>query len=262
MVGKAAPGFSSTTTITGGPSRSLLANPAITQFRRALEDGTHWYLALLDAIALWEEPRERFRGQDWQYLIAGEALDWLLLADRLCKEVRPHLPRPEVDALLFEGRPPLPLATEEFRDRIGPLKYRCFLNYFYGVTVEQALFFALEEEGRRHVVTTGGRFDFDPLHLDLYGAREETLLEEFARETRRADPAALDVRHYDAYTYFLFKHRIAYCLPPRVASDTKRGLAELRKQYTAARRPIAFAGRPDGFLDGQELDLMTRTATA
>src|SRR6185437_635790 len=189
-----ASGFEGSATITGGPSRALQANPAVTHFRRAINDGVHWYLALLDAIGLWEEPRERFRGQDLQYLIGGEALDWLLLADRLCKELRQHLPRPELDALLFEGRAPLPLTTEEFRERIGPLKYRCFLNYFYGVTVEQALFFALEEEGRRHVVANGSRFDFDPLHLDLYGAREQDLLEEFARDSRRVDPASFDVR--------------------------------------------------------------------
>ena len=59
----------------------------------------------------------------------------------------------------------------------------------------------------------------------------------------------LDVPEQRAFTYFLFKHRVAYCLPPRVASDTKRGLAELRRQYLAAGRPTAFPGRPDGMFD-------------
>lgn len=235
--------------LAGGPVRSLQANPAITHLRRALQEGTPWYLALLDAIGLWEEPCERYRGQERRYLIAGEALDWLLLAERLASEAPDLIPRAELEALLFQGRAPLQLSSEEFRERIGPLKYRCLLSYFYGVTVEEALFFALEEEARRHSVVPAARFDLDPLYQDLYGSGEAELLADFTGQSSGRRAPTLDVPEQRAFTYFLFKRRIAYCLPPRVASDTKRGLAELRRQYLAAGRATAFPGRPDGTFD-------------
>jgi hypothetical protein len=57
--------------LVGGPERGVQANPALTHFRRALQQGTHWYVALLEAIALWEEPTERYRGRRLTYLIDG-----------------------------------------------------------------------------------------------------------------------------------------------------------------------------------------------
>lgn len=246
----------------GGPVRSLQANAAVTHFRRAIQQGTHWYVALLESVGLWEEPAERFRGRVRTYLIGGEALDWLWLADRLCTDVRDLIPATELNDLLFHGNAPIHLETVEFRELIGPLKYGCFLNYFYGVTVEEALFFALEEEARRHSIVPGGKFDLNPLYLDLYGSTEETLLREFLHSETAPATVSLDVQEQKAFTYFLFKRRVAYCLPARVASDTKRGLAELRRQYLAARRSTAFPGRPDGVLEPGDDPEFRKVATA
>jgi hypothetical protein len=229
--------------LAGGPSKGVQINPAITHFVRTINKGTHWYLALLEAIALWDEPRERFRGEDLVYLIGGEALDWLLLAWRLSFEL---------DTLLFEGEPPIQVSAGEFRERIGPVKYRCFLNYFYGVTVEEALLLLYEEELRRHSMHTSTRAQRDAMFTDLYGATERDLLRRFCGDKPATGVAVLDVQQAKAYMYFLFKHRLAHCLPPRVASDTKRGLAELRRQYTSAGRDSAFAGRPDGLFEEPE----------
>lgn len=248
--------------LVGGPVRSLQANPAITHFRRAIQQGTHWYVALLEAIGLWEEPVERFRGRVRTYLIGGEALDWLWLADRLCKDVRELIPAAELSDLLFQGKAPIHMETEEFRDLMGPLKYGCFLNYFYGVTVEEALFFALEEESRRHSVVPSSKFDLNPLYLDLYGSTEATLLGEFLGKGAPQETASLDVQEQKAFTYFLFKRRVAYCLPARVASDTKRGLTELRRQYLAANRSTAFPGRPDGVMAAGDDPVFLKVATA
>jgi hypothetical protein len=248
--------------LTGATSRSLLANPALTHFRRALQHGTHWYVALLEAIALWEEPTERYRGRLLTYLIGGEALDWLLLAGRLCRDVRDLIPPMELEALLLSGQAPLRLDSEAFRDLIGPLKYGCFLNFFYGITVEEALFFALEEEARRHSVVPGSKFDLNPLYVDLYGAAEPVLVGEFLGKNSPQFNASMDVQQQKAFIYFLFKRRLVYCLPARVASDTKRGLAELQRQYLACGRPAIFPGRPDGMLMNGDESPLVRAATA
>ncbi|HEV7215758.1 MAG TPA: hypothetical protein VGP33_11610 [Chloroflexota bacterium] len=262
MGANASAGAGSSGVLVGGPERSVQANPALTHFRRALQQGTHWYVALLEAIALWEEPSERYRGRRLNYLIDGEALDWLLLAGRLCRDVRELLPPTEVDQLLLSGQAPIPLETEAFRDLIGPLKYRCFLNYFYGVTVEEALFFALEEEARRHSVAPNSSFDLNPLFVDLYGSAEPVLIGEFLGKGKPQLTASMDVQQQKSYLYFLFKRRILYCLPARVASDTKRGLAELRRQYAAAGRSVLFPGRPDGTVIDSEDTAFVRAATA
>lgn len=246
----------------GGHSRAVQTSPAITHLRHALRHGTHWYLALLDAIGLWEEPRERFRGEDLVYLIGGEALDWLLLAGRLAREVEGQIPESELEELLFEGEPPITISGQEFRQRIGPIKYRCFLNYFYGVTVEEALLFLHEEQLRRHSVVPSSIRSLDPVYLDLYGAPERELLEAFLSTQGLQPTHTLDVSQAKAFTYFLFKRRLAYCLPPRVASDTKQGLAELRRQYAAAGRDSAFAGRPDGLFEEADLTAVPEAATA
>jgi hypothetical protein len=184
-----------------------------------------------------------------------------LLAGRLCRDVRELLPPTEVEQLLLSGQAPIALETEDFRDLIGPLKYRCFLNYFYGVTVEEALFFALEEEARRHSVVAGS-FDLNPLFVDLYGSAEPDLIGEFLGKGKPQLTASMDVQQQKAYLYFLFKRRILYCLPARVASDTKRGLAELRRQYAAAGRSALFPGRPDGAVIDSEDMAFVRAATA
>lgn len=262
MAGEAAVGGSGGAVLMGGPVRSVMANPALTHFRRALQQGTPWYMALLESIALWEEPTERYRGRLLTYLIAGEALDWLLLAGRLCRDVRDLIPVAELDALLLNGQAPIRLDSEAFRELIGPLKYGCFLNFFYGVTVEEALFFALEEEARRHSVVPGSQFDLNPLYVDLYGTEEPVLLAEFLGKSQPQRTASLDIQQQKAFTYFLFKRRILYCLPARVASDTKRGLAELKRQYLAAGRPAVFPGRPDGLLTEREESPFVTAATA
>ena len=262
MTGEATGGQENGAVLVGGPTRSLQANPALTHFRRAVQQGTHWYVALLETIALWEEPAERYRGRRLTYLIDGEALDWLLLAGRLCRDVRDLIPTLELEQLLLNGQAPIRLDSEAFRDLIGPLKYRCLLSFFYGVTVEEALFFALEEEARRHSVVPSSKFDLNPLFVDLYGSAEPELLAEFLGKDRPQLAASMDIQQHKAFTYFLFKRRLLYCLPARVASDTKRGLAELRRQYLAAGRPAVFPGRPDGMLAGSDDSPFVRAATA
>ncbi|GAI19828.1 unnamed protein product, partial [marine sediment metagenome] len=55
---------------------------AIRHLEQAITGGKHWYIALLEAIGLWDTAEETHNGRAYGYLIAGEAFDWLLLAER------------------------------------------------------------------------------------------------------------------------------------------------------------------------------------
>ena len=83
---------------------------AIEHLEQAIAGGQHLYIALLEAIALWIGTEEIYDGRNYRYLIAGEAFDWLLLAERLCSAVDGRLPDDEKTSLLFQGRPPLALS--------------------------------------------------------------------------------------------------------------------------------------------------------
>ena len=79
---------------------------AVQHLRQAIAGGRPWHIALLEAIGLWSWPEESHNGQHYRYLVAGEAFDWLLLAERLCKEVDGLIPEDELSDLLFFGRLP------------------------------------------------------------------------------------------------------------------------------------------------------------
>ena len=122
---------------------------AIRHLKEDIANGKHWYIALLEAIGQWTVAEESHNGRDYRYLIANEAFDWLLLAERLLAEIDYLIPEKEMLALLFHARAPIELPKEEFCQLIGEAKYRAHLNYFYGITVEEALLLAVEEEARK-----------------------------------------------------------------------------------------------------------------
>jgi hypothetical protein len=199
------------------------ANP-IRHVKQSIADGKHWYIALLEAIALWTPAEETYNGRHYQYLIAGQAFDWLLLAERLCQEVEGLIPEVERSNLLF-GRPPIELSKEEFKALIGDEKYQAHLNYFYGVVVEQALHLAVEMDiekewhgSIRHRGSLG-----DAFHR-VYGLSELTLLERFRDEKGQAQSDTITLAELAEFTYWLFKYRLENCDSSRVASDTKKAL--------------------------------------
>jgi hypothetical protein len=116
----------------------------IRYLEQAITGGKHWYIALLEAIGMWTVAEEVHNQRRYCYLIAGEAFDWLLLAERLCEAVDGLLPGDEKNTLLFHGQPPLNLTVEKFKGLIGSAKYRQYLNYFYGIIVEEALILAVQ----------------------------------------------------------------------------------------------------------------------
>jgi len=203
---------------------------AVRHLEQAIASGKHWFIALLEAIRLWTEDEESYNGRHYRYVINGEALDWLLLAERLSESVASLVPEEERLALVFQGRVPLRLTREQFKGLIGPAKYRQYLNYFYGVTVEEALVKAVQDEVRKERYARG-RYDDDNLvnevYLQVYGATRAALLKRFRREKGYPQLRSISLAELKEFTYWLFKYRLAHSEKARAASDTKKALAKL-----------------------------------
>ena len=217
----------------------------IVRLQQAVEAGVPWHRALLAAIAEWESPDETLSdGRRYTYLTGGEAFDWLLLADRLSEELDGALSDDQREALLFYGTLPEELSEEEFRRLIGPDKYRAHLNYVYGIRVEEALRLAVEEEvhkeGRSAVWRSDQHLD-DAVYQRIYGKTCTELLAMFHEETSVPQWAgSASLAQVREFTYWLFKFRLRRCEPARVASDTRKGLAQLSRLELARRASPLF----------------------
>lgn len=223
---------------------------ALSYLRQAIAAGKHWYLALLEAIGLWTSAEEVYRGRHYRYLIEGEVFDWLVLAERLCETVDALLPVEEKEALLFHGDPPLNLSPEEFKKLIGHSKYHQYLNYFYGITVEEALVLAVEEEVRKERQCLDLGKTMEPVNeacQRIYGETRTALLKKFRLEKSYPDTPVISLMELKEFTYWLFKYRLKYCDPARVASDTRKALEQLKRQQARKGRedwsPVQFCGK-------------------
>ncbi len=225
----------SNSSTTNSDSRLL----AVEHLNAALADGRDWPEALLEAMALWTAPEEAYGGRTYNYFIAGEAFDWLLLAERLLNESRDVVPEDEVETLIFEGRFPSRFDTERIPELLGGDKYRGYLNYHYGVTVEEALQLACEMELRKRDTSNGVRYRTayaEQVFPLLYRKSREELLRMF-RETEGLDPEAVSsMAEHRAFTYWLFKYRWSNSDKARIASDTTKGLRQLERMENASRR--------------------------
>lgn len=205
-------------------------NAAITHLKQAVAGGEHWFTALLGAIALWTSAEEDYKGRHYRYLIDGEALDWLLLAERLCREVEDMLPEAERDALLFQGKPPLKLTARKFKKLIGEGKYHQYLNFFYGVTVEEALLRAVRKEVRKEKRISGYASEANlsnEAYRRIYGTTKTILLKRFRRQKNYPQLKSTSLTELKEFSYWLFKYRLKQCDRARVASDTKKALERL-----------------------------------
>ena len=90
-------------------------------FRKALLAGKDWQTALLTAMCAWGLPHEEVNGRWYQYLLMGEAFDWLTLAERLLSEVDELVPQGEREGLLLLNRFPREISDLEFRNLLGSL---------------------------------------------------------------------------------------------------------------------------------------------
>ena len=223
------------------PADLAAAQPeALLYLRAAVQSGVPWPSALLDAIALWTLPGEVYQGRTYRYLLGGEALDWLVLAERLSQEVAEYIPPEELETLLFAGRLPDTITPEEFRERLGGHKYRAWLNYWYGVVVEEALQEAVVGEVRKRQQGRGYPDSEDLIEeafAHLYGAPRADLLKEYRREAGIGQRAPLSLADGKEFTYRLSQRRYKLWDPARVASDTRKGIRYLEHLEQAAAAP-------------------------
>ncbi|UCG10070.1 MAG: hypothetical protein JSW30_04920 [Dehalococcoidia bacterium] len=213
---------------------------AIQHLKQAIASGTHWYIALLEAIGLWTKNEEVLDGRVYRYLIAGEAFDWLLLAERLCEAVDGLLPSDDKIALLFHGKPPLELPRERLKEIIGSSKYHQYLNYFYGVTVEETLTLAVQEEVRKEKLTSGYTGEQDTtneVYQRIYGATRDNLLRQSRQEKGYPQRKSIGLTELKEFAYWRFKYRLNQCDKAKVASDTKKALERLRQQWVVPVSP-------------------------
>jgi len=203
---------------------------AVTHLREAIASGVPWHVALLEAMGLWTLPQEVHQERTYQYLVQGEAFDWLLLAERLCVEVDGLIPAVEKEQLLFHGKLPEEVDPATFRDRMGFAKYRAFLNYWYGVVVEEALQLAVEEEVRKqHLARCYSDSEelVEEAFTQLYGATHSALVAEYRRRENIPPRRHLSLSDLKGFTYWLFQRRLHLWDPARVASDTQKGVRRL-----------------------------------
>ncbi len=217
---------------------------ALEHFKAALESAKPWCQALLEAMAQWASSEEVHQGRRYRYLIDGEAFDWLLLAERLCAEADSLIPEGARDSLLFHGRLPEEVTPQEFRRLLGPAKYSGYLNFYYGVVVEEALQLAVEEEVHKERHAKGFAYAGDEsaeAFERLYQASQDALLVHFLQQKGYPDTGRLTYGQYQEFTYWLFKHRLKTSVAPKVASDTTKGLRMLER--LRGERPPGGDGR-------------------
>ncbi len=220
---------------------------AIDHLRDALEAGRDWPASLLEAMSMWTAPEESYRGRVNTYLIGGEAFDWLLLAERLIDQVMDHIPGSEREALIVGGRLPAYFDSSQLGGLLGVDKYRGFLNYYYGVTVEEALQLAVELELQKRDASNGvtDRADYsEDAFRRLYRASRSDLIKEFRKEKGSANRRSMGLGESKEFTYWLFKRRLETSDKPKIASDTKKGLDQLRRMGEASRPGAAVAEPP------------------
>jgi 8-oxo-dGTP pyrophosphatase MutT (NUDIX family) len=238
--------------VTGAAFQAGQRLDALESFLAAVIAGDSWFNALMRAIALWEAPAELVDGRRYRYLVGGEAFDWLLLAERLLESAALAAPGAidpaEAERLLFEGMSPADessarpqrLSDERLRELIGEHKHRAHLNYLYGVVVEQALQYAIELDLAKERVSMNmkdPRFEEagrDPVHERIYGRPRAELLREFREEASLPQTDHIMVSELHEFQYWLFKYRVRNQEPARVASDTRKALAQLSRIEAAA----------------------------
>jgi hypothetical protein len=195
--------------------------------RQEIASGKNWYIALLESMGKWTDETELVGGREYHYLIDGEAFDWLLLAERLCLAVDGLIHDNEILDLLFYGKPPVEISPDDLKRLIGPSKYRQYLNYFYGVILEESLLLAVREEVRKERRASGlsyRRDEEDEVYQRIYGLTESKMLKQFRQARGYANTDTINITELKEFAYWRFKYRIKESEKAKVASDTQKGL--------------------------------------
>jgi hypothetical protein len=207
---------------------------AVNFIQREIASGKPWYPTLLGAIGLWASAEEFYNGRTYVYLIDGEAFDWLELAERLTETVKDAIPENERENLLFHGIPPYQLDVSEVKELIGEKKYKLYLNYFYGVTVEEALMLAVQTEvdkEKQLQVLSRQDDNAEEAFKRIYDEDRDTLLLQFRKEKYLPKSDTTTLEEMKQFSYWLFKYRFKRCEKARIASDTNKALNYLKQVW-------------------------------
>ena len=214
-------------------------------FIAALDGGAPWYPALLEVVARWVAPDEQIDGIPYSYLVAGEAFDWLRLAERLIEAAGARVPRDEAERLLFRGEPPDGSDELEFARAIGAPKHRAHLNFQYGVVVEEALLLSVELELVKARPING--VTEEPADVQaydrVYGKPLAELVLLYRADTNLQLGERVRQSDWHAFIYWCSKYRFKSGEPARVASDTRKALALLSRMQSE--RPHASLTVPE-----------------
>jgi len=205
--------------------------------RERIAAGQGWYGSMLDAVRDWPLQEEDVDGERFVYLIDGEALDLMRLCERLCAELRDLVDEDDLVALIANDRPPQEYARSDLKDLIGPEKYRAYLNFIYGVLVEEMVVHAVVGDLRKRRRTSGlTRYDaeLDDAYVYVYGSTRSDLVSLYRRVSGLPRRSRISLTEMKEFTYWLFKLRLKNSDKSRVASDTKRALTVLHR-YTSAK---------------------------
>ena len=228
-------------TETATPRADVLENGTeelLRRFRESVKAGGDWTAALLQTIGEWTLAEESVDGREYRYLVAGEAFDWRLLAERIVLTVYDCLPPVERDRFLFQGETPRAVGEEELRAAFGAVKHSAAANFWYGVRAEEAILLAAEREVRKSRYGMGKTDDSkldDLAHRRIYGKPRRELLETYAASRGLPVPESMTIAELNEFTYWLFKYRIEHSDKARVASDTKKGLLMLQELASSRR---------------------------
>ena len=204
---------------------------AIAHLLGALERGVDWPTALLEAMSIWRTATETIGDRRNNYFIGGEAFDWLLMAERLCEAAGDLIPDDEREELLFAGRFPESFGSERFKELLGAQKHSGYLNFYYGVVVEEALQLAVEREVHKRAVSNGNQYQDDfseEAFFRIYRRSRDELLETFCAESGYINEGVISLTQSKEFLYWLFKYRMYISDKAKVASDTRKGIAQLR----------------------------------
>ncbi len=218
---------------------------AISQLRADVRDGVHWAEAVFRAMGQWANAEEEANGRHFRYVIGGEAFDRTLLAERLLQEVAGEVPEGEIENFTVRGDLPEGIDEDRIQSLLGVEKYRGYLNFHYGVTVEETLQLAVEQEVIKRYASNGIRRIEDPAEeafARIYGAGQAELAVRFRQEdageggtAATLDEVPMTMSECKEFTYWLFKLRLRRSDKPKIASDTKKGLDQLQRMRKASR---------------------------
>ncbi len=224
-----------------GPADVISARQVELFLRQSILDGQNWFLALLEATARWTVPEERLDDRTYRYVVAGEAFDWMLLAERLCGSVDDLIPQQELVNLLFYGRPPVGVTQTQVLSTLGMAKHSMYLNFWYGVIVEESLQLAVREETEKQFAgrTLPDRLLQDATFQEIYGRGWTALFAEFRADRALPGAMATSPTEQREFTYWLFKYRLRHGERARVASDTRKGMRRLADLQHCSLHPLA-----------------------